>query len=120
MMKEQSQLLKGILEGCILKVIDGEESYGYGIVEQLRHVGFSSMSEGTIYPILLRLEKNGLLVATHRESPLGPNRKYYLLTQKGEKALHDFVINWRKVAACVTKLFEEGDADDHNPTTSRE
>ncbi|MCL6442985.1 MAG: PadR family transcriptional regulator [Alicyclobacillus sp.] len=105
-MNERSQLLKGTLEGCILKVIKGSETYGYAISEKLRSVGFSSISEGTIYPLLLRLEKNGLLVATYKDSPLGPKRKYYSLTERGEQALKEFRVNWYEVERCVNKLFE--------------
>ena len=53
-----TQMLKGTLEGCILKVISKNETYGYEISEALKDYGFSNISEGTIYPLLLRLEKN--------------------------------------------------------------
>ena len=66
-----SQMLKGTLEGCILKVISQKETYGYEISENLRTYGFTDISEGTIYPLLLRLEKNGLITAQYRESPVG-------------------------------------------------
>ncbi|MDA8206241.1 MAG: PadR family transcriptional regulator [Thermaerobacter sp.] len=118
-MKERSQLLKGTLEGCILQVIKGDETYGYAIAEQLRRVGFSSIAEGTVYPLLLRLEKNGLLAATHRDSPLGPKRKYYTLTRQGHDALDEFIANWREVETCVRRLFEE-DSDDIRPTAAIE
>ncbi|GMA64154.1 PadR family transcriptional regulator [Alicyclobacillus fastidiosus] len=106
-MNERSQLLKGTLEGSILKVIKESETYGYEISEKLRNVGFSSISEGTIYPLLLRLEKNGLLVASYKDSPLGPKRKYYSLTEQGEQALKEFFVNWREIEKSVNKLFEE-------------
>ena len=56
-MYDKSQLMRGIMEGCILSIIGRERTYGYGIVEQLRENGFSEVKEGTIYPLLLRLEK---------------------------------------------------------------
>ena len=56
-MAQETQLLKGMLEGCILGLIDCEASYGYLIVEKLRSAGFESMQEATVYPILTRLEK---------------------------------------------------------------
>ncbi len=107
MVNERSQLLKGTLEGAILKVIKNSETYGYEIAEKLRSVGFSSISEGTIYPLLLRLEKNGLLLASYKDSRLGPKRKYYLLTEQGERALREFLINWREIEESVNKLFSE-------------
>jgi PadR family transcriptional regulator PadR len=104
-LNERSQLLKGTLEGCILKVIEDAETYGYEISEKLKANGFSAVSEGTIYPLLLRLEKNGLVVATYRDSPLGPKRKYYSLTEKGRHALDEFYRNWCELQNCVNKLF---------------
>ena len=55
-----SQMLKGTLEGCVLKVISNRETYGYEISQRLLEHGFEGISEGTIYPLLLRMEKNGL------------------------------------------------------------
>ena len=86
-----SQMLKGILEGCILKVISSKETYGYEISQQLQKYGFSDISEGTIYPLLLRLEKNNLITAKYRESALGPKRKYFSITPAGDKELEAFM-----------------------------
>ena len=61
-----SQMLKGTLEGCILKIISRQETYGYEISQQLQQYGFADISEGTIYPLLLRLEKSGLITAEYR------------------------------------------------------
>ena len=77
-----SQMLKGTLEGCILAVIGKKETYGYEISEQLMEYGFGKITEGTIYPLLLRLEKNELVTATYKASDIGPKRKYYELTEK--------------------------------------
>ncbi len=54
---EKSQLMKGILENCILKILEKDETYGYEIARQLQEYGFSDIKEGTLYPLLLRLEK---------------------------------------------------------------
>lgn len=56
-MNDKSQLLRGTLEGCILKIINDKETYGYEIAENLKLYGFKDISEGTIYPLLIRLEK---------------------------------------------------------------
>lgn len=104
-MKERSQLLKGTLEGCILKVISDSETYGYEISEKLKENGFADISEGTIYPLLLRLEKNALIAAVYRDSPLGPKRKYYSITQEGKAFLNDFFENWNELQKSVNLLF---------------
>ena len=69
-------MLKGTLEGCILAIISDQETYGYEISQQLQAYGFGKITEGTIYPLLLRLEKNGWVQSVYRPSALGPKRKY--------------------------------------------
>ena len=71
-----SQMLKGTLEGCILTVIGQGEVYGYEISQKLERYGFGKIAEGTIYPLLLRLEKNGCVSSFYRKSEVGPRRKY--------------------------------------------
>ncbi|GAV23182.1 PadR family transcriptional regulator [Carboxydothermus pertinax] len=104
-MNDKTQLLKGILEGCILKIIHDETTYGYEISEKLKAYGFIEICEGTIYPLLLRLEKNGLLVSTKINSPVGPKRKYYSLSEEGKKELDEFYQNWQEISKSVNKLF---------------
>lgn len=102
-----SQLLKGTLEGCILAIISKNATYGYEISRQLGEYGFGSIAEGTIYPLLLRLEKNKLVTAVYRQSELGPKRKYYLLTDKGRTQLEQFAENYRELSAAVERLFHD-------------
>ena len=102
-----SQMLKGTLEGCILSVISKDEIYGYEISRQLGEYGFGSIAEGTIYPLLLRLEKNGLVTAVYRQSELGPKRKYYSLTDKGRTELEQFAENYRELSSAVERLFHD-------------
>ena len=106
-----SQMLKGTLEGCILKVISFKETYGYEISQVLQSYGFLNISEGTIYPLLLRLEKNGLITAQYRESPLGPKRKYFTISPVGEEELAAFFINWMELENAVNTLFHDGGQD---------
>jgi len=101
-----SQMLKGTLEGCILKVISRKETYGYEISESLKEYGFADISEGTIYPLLLRLEKNGYIRADYRESPVGPRRKYFSITAAGGRELESFVYSWEELKKAVDTLFE--------------
>ena len=102
-----SQMLKGTLEGCILAIISKSETYGYEISRQLEEYGFGSIAEGTIYPLLLRLEKNELVTAVYRQSELGPNRKYYSLTEKGRMELEQFADNYRELSSAVERLFHD-------------
>lgn len=103
-MSDKSQMLKGILEGCILRVISTRETYGYEISERLKESGFSEISEGTIYPLLMRLEKSGLIAATFKDSPFGPKRKYFNVTEKGKEEIQSFIINWQELEKAVNTL----------------
>ena len=82
-----TQLRKGMLELCILNVIKGSSLYGYDIVRKLRDIPSLVISEGTIYPILSRLKREGFVQTTIKESTEGPPRKYYELTEKGQQIL---------------------------------
>ena len=106
-----SQMLKGTLEGCILAVIGRKETYGYEISQQLEYYGFGKIAEGTIYPLLLRLEKNGLAEAVYRQSEVGPQRKYYRLTAAGEQELALFFRNYRALSRAVDNLLQETKGD---------
>lgn len=102
-----TQMLKGTLEGCILGIIRKQETYGYEISESLRNYGFGKVTEGTIYPILLRLEKNGMICATYRQSDIGPKRKYYTLTEKGEAEFQTYLTDYRELSQAVTALLTD-------------
>jgi len=104
---DKSQLMKGILEGCILKIIDKSETYGYEIVVKLQENGFQDVREGTLYPLLLRLEKKKLISATYKPSPLGPSRKYYVLTKDGKEYLDSFHNSWKETCISVNRIFNE-------------
>lgn len=99
-----SQMLKGILQGCVLAIIGQRETYGYEISQALAQRGFGDISEGTIYPLLLRLEKGGMISARLLASDLGPKRKYYTLTDQGRQTLAEFRINYQELRAAVDRL----------------
>ncbi|WP_456279403.1 PadR family transcriptional regulator [Bacillus sp. AK128] len=103
-MSNRSQLLKGILDGCVLAVIEKEPVYGYELSQKLLQVGLADVSEGTIYPVLLRLQKNGLIRGEMQPSESGPNRKYYFLTESGQKALDNITEEWQQISKPVNKL----------------
>ncbi len=92
-----TQIRKGMLELCILNAIKGTSLYGYDIVRRLRSIDGLVISEGTIYPILSRLRREGFLQTTIRESTEGPARKYYELTSKGKQTLSRMNDYWQDV-----------------------
>ena len=100
-----SQMLKGTLEGCVLKIISNRETYGYEISQRLLEHGFDGISEGTIYPLLLRMEKNGLIEAEYKASVLGPKRKYFSITEKGREELEKFLKSFREMETAVNHVF---------------
>ena len=108
------QMLKGLLEGCILKIIGDGETYGYEIVEKLTKYGFTNVSEGTVYPLLIRLKKNKLLNSIARESPYGPKRKYYSLTEEGEEELKSFYQTWLELRDVIDLVFKGYKGEDQN------
>ncbi len=91
----RTQMLKGILEGCVLKLLQDKELYSQEIVMHLKEHGFDEMSEGTLYPMLLRLEKEGLFSTRKRDTRIGPSRKYYALSDKGQLELAEFLRQWQ-------------------------
>lgn len=109
MIYDKSQMMRGTLEGCILKIIRQRTTYGYEILEYLKHIGFMDIAEGTIYPLLLRLEKQGAICAEMRPSPLGPRRKYYTITPAGEAYLAAFEACWDQMRTVMDRLEEGGE-----------
>lgn len=105
-MNERSQLLKGILEGCILSIISRETVYGYELAVKLQQQGID-VKEGSIYPLLLRLQKEKLIHGEVRKSDSGPNRKYYTLTTAGEASLDAFRHNWNSLKHPVDQLLDK-------------
>lgn len=110
-MSIRSQLLKGVLDGCVLAVIKKEPVYGYELSQKLQECGLRNVSEGTIYPVLLRLQKNQLIRGEMKPSDYGPNRKYYFLTEAGEAELVNISEQWNQIVSPVTKLLKRGGND---------
>ena len=102
-----TQLRKGMLELCILNAIRGTSLYGYDIVRKLRNIEGLVISEGTIYPILSRLKREGFVQTTIKESTEGPPRKYYELTAKGEQILSQMNGYWQDIKAGTDALGRE-------------
>lgn len=103
-MKGLTELLKGVLEGSVLELISREETYGYEITRRLNALGFDDVVEGTVYTILLRLEKNGLVDVTKKPSEMGPPRKFFALNDAGREELRDFWNRWDFVTSKIELL----------------
>ena len=99
-----TQLRKGVLELCILNVIGHARVYGYDIVKQLRGIDALVVREGTIYPILSRLKRDGLVKTSLEESPAGPARKYYELSKRGEQLLDEMNSYWNVLTDGIRTL----------------
>ena len=104
-----AQLRRGALEYCVLALLREEERYGFDLVKALGAADWMVTSEGTIYPLLSRLRRDGLVTTTWEESPAGPPRRYYRLTPKGHKALGEFVQEWQRFRDAVDRFVEGGE-----------
>ena len=98
------QLLKGVLTLLLLRLLADRESYGYEVVQRLREVGLSEISEGTVYPALSRLEREGRISARLVASSAGPARKYYRPTAAGRTALTAGTAAWQSLAETVNAV----------------
>ncbi|MGM0890729.1 MAG: PadR family transcriptional regulator [Bacillota bacterium] len=103
----QTQMMKGILDGCLLAIIKGNECYGYEMAERLSEYGFGAVSEGTIYPLLMRMQREGLVTSVRKNSTAGPKRKYYSLTKEGHQALNDFLCRWSQLEKSVNAIIKQ-------------
>lgn len=96
-----TQLLHGVLDMCLLSLIEEEASYGYEMVSKLRDRGLDLASEGSIYPLLSRLQKAGLIEGYLVQSPAGPARKYYRMSEDGRATLAAWREEWRQFRSAV-------------------
>lgn len=103
----RSQLLKGVLEMCLLALISQEPRYGYEMTQKLRDRGLDLVSEGSIYPLLSRLSKAGLVETFLEGSSGGPQRKYYRLSREGRRRLTRWRREWETLAAGVDAVLNE-------------
>ena len=97
----ETQLLKGVLDGCVLQIISKEEIYGYELVQRLKTAGFVNIVGGTVYPLLQKLEKTEMISSLMKPPPDGPPRKYFQITVKGEEYLDDFWKEWHDLVSKV-------------------
>ena len=99
-----SQLLKGVLGIVLLRLLADRESYGYELAVRVQEAGLTEVQDGSIYPALGRLERDGHVTSRLVASPSGPARKYYRPTESGRAALARRTAAWRSLAAVVDPL----------------
>lgn len=99
-----SQLRRGVLEFCVLALLRESERYSYEIVHALGSVDGLVTSEGTLYPLLSRLRKEGVVASSWRESQAGPPRRYYRLTASGSSRLQAFTGEWSRFRDSVDSV----------------
>jgi PadR family transcriptional regulator PadR len=97
----RSQLLRGVLDLCLLAVMDEGPAYGYEMTKRLRARGLSMVGQGSIYPLLGRLERDGLVETWRAASNGGPPRKYYSLSPEGVRVLEAGVQEWQAARDAV-------------------
>ena len=101
----QVQLRKGVLDMCVLAMLARSDGYAYDIASRLAET--IGMGEGTIYPLMRRMQADGLVKTYLEESSSGPQRKYYQLTKAGHTALAEQKAEWNSFTAAVAKVLSE-------------
>ena len=104
-----SQLRRGVLELCILRLLRHRPSYGYEIVTTLDALGPLAAGENTVYPLLRRLKADRYLETFTRESPAGPPRQYYRLTADGRRRLAAIEKEWADMVQAVERAVDRGE-----------
>lgn len=99
-------MLKGLLEGCILEIINRGETYGYKITEDLNKMGFLDLNEGSVYPVLMRLQKKAYVTCTFKKSSLGPKRKYFTISKDGDIFLKKYKKTWFEISSTVNTILK--------------
>jgi PadR family transcriptional regulator PadR len=100
------QLLKGVLTLLLLQLLAEQESYGYEVVQRLHAAGLTDVLEGTVYPALTRLEREGRVSSRLVASTSGPARKYYRPTTAGRAALAEGIVNWNALTDIVGTVLQ--------------
>lgn len=111
----QTQLLRGALDMCLLALLAREPAHGYELVRRMEAAGFGAISYGTIYPLLTRMRRLGLVADEQQVSPTGPPRKVYALTDPGRQHLDTWQRQWNRFVETVDGILG---APDPTPTRS--
>mgnify|MGYP001477452890 CR=1 FL=1 len=105
-----TQFKKGVLELCVLALLNKRDRYGYELVQRISTQ--IEISEGSVYPLLRRLNKEGYLTTYLQESTEGPPRKYYRLTEQGKTRLANLYHEWQQFSEGVAQIVKEGVGDE--------
>lgn len=105
--KQETEMLKGVLEGIVLAILATRSAYGYEITAWLRDRGFEDIAEGTIYALLVRVEQRGLVDVEKVPSEKGPPRKVYTLNAQGHDYLNEFWRTWSFLTERLEQLRRE-------------
>lgn len=106
--KQQTEMLKGVLEGMVLAILAEHPAYGYEITARLRDLGFTDIVEGTVYALLVRIEQKGLVDIEKVPSEKGPPRKVYTVNRDGYDQLGEFWTTWNLLADRIETLQPKG------------
>ena len=106
--RQETEMLKGTLEGIVLASLSSRPAYGYEITTQLREQGFPDLAEGTVYALLVRIEQRGFVDVEKVPSEKGPPRKVYTLNDNGRAQLDDFWRTWSFLQERIEQLREGG------------
>ena len=98
------QIRKGLIELCVMAALREGETYGYQLLQRLRNIAALSISESTVYPLLARLTREGMVTVRDAPSPTGPPRRYYRLTPLGRSRLRQMENHWQSVQNNVSAL----------------
>ena len=105
------QMRRGVLPYCVLAMLRSKERYGFELVQSLGAIDGMVTGEGTIYPLLARLRRQGLVETSWQESATGPPRRYYRLSPDGREALAAFTGSWRRLRDSVDDVLASSDED---------
>jgi PadR family transcriptional regulator, regulatory protein PadR len=103
-----TEWMRGALAVCVLAIVAGGQTYGYLIGQRVRAAGLGTVKGGTLYPILTRLEDEGLLSSSWRPGTAGPGRKYFEITDSGRRALREQIDDWHTFTGRVAALMATG------------
>lgn len=106
-----AQMRRGVLPYCVLAMVRKKELYGFELVHALGGIDGMVTGEGTVYPLLARLRRQGLVETTWQESASGPPRRYYRITSAGRDALSEFTASWRRLRDSVDGLLSDPGTD---------
>jgi PadR family transcriptional regulator PadR len=109
-----TQLRKGLVELCVMRLLDANEAYGYQILQQLNTATGLELTESTLYPVLARLARDRFVKVRVAASPAGPPRRYYRLTESGQLRLKEMASHWIGVRDAVDHLLNNG--GNHEPS----